>query len=72
MKQKDEKWAVFWCELLKPVLYEEIGARDVNRYLKEVCQKEVVFPDGRVACPSLSNLTQVYHSQIKYPVKSSC
>jgi len=56
MKAKDEKWAVFWCGLLHPILFEEIEAQETNQYLKELAQKEVVFPDGRAGKPSLSTL----------------
>jgi transposase InsO family protein len=44
---KDEKWALFWCSLLRPVLFGEIEAKDANRYLKDLAQQEYVFPDGR-------------------------
>ena len=27
MKAKDEKWAIFWCGLLHPILFEEIETR---------------------------------------------
>ncbi len=56
MNKIEEKWAVFWCELLKPLLYDEIEAQYANRFLKQVCQKEVVFPNGRLGRPSLSTL----------------
>ena len=56
MNQKDEKWAIFWCDLLAPVIYKEIEPEQVNQYLKQIAQKEVVFPDGKVAKPSLSRL----------------
>jgi len=56
MKAKDEKWAVFWCGLLHPILFDEIDASETNQYLKRLAQKEVVFPDGREARPSLSTL----------------
>ena len=56
MKPKDEKWAVFWCGLLHPILFEEIDASETNQYLKKLAQEEVVFPDGRVGRPSLSTL----------------
>lgn len=56
MKQKDEKWAVFWCGLLHPVLFEEIDAAETNQYLKSLAKKEVVFPDGRPGKPSMSTL----------------
>jgi len=56
MTAKDEKWAVFWCGLLHPILFDEIEASETNRYLKDLAQKEVVFPDGRAGKPSLSTL----------------
>jgi transposase InsO family protein len=56
MKPKDEKWAVFWCGLLHPILFEEIDASETNQYLKRLAQREVVFPDGRQGKPSLSTL----------------
>jgi putative transposase len=56
MNKKDEKWAVFWCGLLHPVLFEEIDAAETNQYLKGLAQKEVIFPDGREGKPSLSTL----------------
>jgi putative transposase len=56
MKPKDETWAVFWCGLLHPILFEEMDASQTNPYLKTLAQKEVVFPDGRSGKPSLSTL----------------
>jgi transposase InsO family protein len=53
---KDEKWALFWCSLLRPVLFGEIEAKDANRYLKDLAQQEYVFPDGRRKRPSHSTL----------------
>jgi putative transposase len=56
MRKKDEQSAVFWCGLLHPVLFGEVDASQTNQYLKRCAQKEVMFPDGRVAKPSLSTL----------------
>ena len=56
MNKKDEKWAVFWCGLLHPILFEEIEPSQTNQYLKQLAQKEVLFPDGRAGKPSLSTL----------------
>lgn len=56
MKDNDQKWALFWCSLLKPVIFEEIESREVNRYLKKLAGEEVVFPDGQKKCPSVSTL----------------
>ena len=56
MRKKDEKSAVFWCGLLRPVLFGEVDASQTNQYLRQCAQKEVTFPDGRVGKPSLSTL----------------
>ena len=56
MKQKDEKWALFWCDLLHPLLFDEVDPEQTQDFLKELCQKEIVFPGGRMGKPSLSTL----------------
>ena len=56
MKPRDEKWEVFWCGLLHPILFDEIDASETNQYLKQLAQKEAVFPDGREGKTSLSTL----------------
>lgn len=56
MKQKDEKWALFWCDLLRPVLFDEVGPEQLPDFLKELSQKELVFPCGRTGKPSVSTL----------------
>ena len=56
MTDKDEKWALFWCSLLRPVLFGEIEAKEANRYLKGLAQQEYVFPDGRRKKASHSTL----------------
>ena len=57
MRKKDEPWAFFWCSLLRPVLFEH-GRCEVStyRFLKELSEKEVAFPDGTYRRPSLSSL----------------
>lgn len=57
MRKKDEQSALFWCSLLRPVLFEH-GRREVSTYhfLKELSQKKVTFPDGTLRRPSLSTL----------------
>jgi len=54
--ERDEQWAVFWCSLLRPILFGEIGAKDVHRHLKALAQEAFLFPDGRRKRPSLSTL----------------
>lgn len=56
MKDKEEKWALFWCDLLKPIIYGDIEQEQINQYLKELAQKEVIFPDGTLHRPSVSTL----------------
>jgi len=41
----------FLCDLLKPLIFGEIEAEATNRFLKQLAQKEALFPDGR--SPSL-------------------
>jgi transposase InsO family protein len=57
MRKKDEQAALFWCSLLQPVLFEH-GRREIStyRFLKELSQKKVTFPDGTLHRPSLSTL----------------
>lgn len=56
MKSKDEKWALFWCNLLHPVIFGEIEKEQTNRFLKKLCLQEVVFPNGKRKKPSISTL----------------
>jgi len=56
MKQKEEKWAIFWCDLLSPIIYSEIEPEQNHQMLKELSSKAVVFPDGETKKPSLSTL----------------
>jgi len=56
LDKKQEKWAIFWCDLLSPVIYKEIDPDLTNRFLKQLAAKEIRFPDGRFGQPSLSTL----------------
>lgn len=56
MNAKDEKWALFWCDLLRPLLFDEVEKEQTHRFLIELSQKEILFPDGRTARPSLCTL----------------
>jgi len=56
LKQKDEKLALFWCDLLHPVLFDEVEPEQIQEFLKELSNKDLVFPGGRLAKPSLSTL----------------
>ena len=56
MDKEQEKWAIFWCELLTPVIYDEIEPKLTNQFLKVLAKTKTRFPDGRVGKPSLSTL----------------
>ena len=56
MDPKNEQLAVFWCDLLRPILYSEIPPEETNRYLKNLAQEPIVYPDGKCKKPSLSTL----------------
>lgn len=56
MHQKEEKWAIFWCDLLKPIIFEEIEEEGIHQFLQKTAETAVVFPNGRVEKPSLSTL----------------
>jgi transposase InsO family protein len=56
MRKNNEKWAIFWCDLLKPIIFKEIDGRSVNKFLKELSLKEHRFPDGTYKKISLSTL----------------
>lgn len=56
MDKNNEQWAVFWCDLLRPVIYSEISPEETHRYLKTLAQEKKVFPNGKYRNPSLSTL----------------
>jgi putative transposase len=56
LDKKQEKWAIFWCDLLSPVIYEEIEPELTNLFLKSKANEQIQFPDGRVGKPSLKTL----------------
>lgn len=47
---------MFWCDLLRPIIFEDIDPSGINWFLKQLAQKEVAFPDGRRGKPSVSTL----------------
>ena len=56
MDMQEEKWAIFWCDLLKSIIFEEIEEEGIHQFLQKTAQTPVVFPDGRIATPSVSTL----------------
>ena len=56
MNFDDEKWSLFWCNLLHPVIFGLIEERQINSYLKKLAREERLFPDGKKKKPGLSTL----------------
>lgn len=56
MDKEQEKWAIFWCDLLSPIIYGEIETELTNSFLKQIADKQIRFPDGQIGKPSLSTL----------------
>jgi transposase InsO family protein len=56
LDKDQEKWAIFWCDLLSPVIYGDIEPELTNRFLKATANEKILFPDGRLGNPSLSTL----------------
>jgi len=59
LDKKKEKWAIFWCDLLSPVIYDEIEPEAINQFLKGKAAEEVRYPNGKVGKPSLSTLRRM-------------
>lgn len=56
MRPKDEKWALFWCNLLHPIIFGEIEKKQTNQYLKSLIKEEYLFPNGKQKKTTLSTL----------------
>jgi putative transposase len=56
MRDEDQRWAVFWCGLLHPVIFGELAKGERNAILRQISQIAVVFPDGVKRKPSLATL----------------
>ncbi len=56
MRDKDEREALFWCSLLRPLLFGEVAAGAAAAWLRQTAAEEVLFPDGQRRKPSLSTL----------------
>jgi len=61
LNKEQEKWAIFWCDLLSPIIYDEIEAELTNRFLKQLAKKKIRYPDGRIGHPSLSTLRRKFN-----------
>ena len=56
MRDLDERSAVFWCSILRPLLFGEIQKGAVAPWLRTIAAQEVLFPDGKLRKPSVSSL----------------
>jgi putative transposase len=56
MPDEQERWAVFWCSLLGPLLYGEVPPEEAGRFLRQLSQQEHDFPDGQRRKPSRATL----------------
>lgn len=56
METQDEKWGLFWCHLLHPIIFCEIEKKEEHAYMRELSTQEIVFPDNTRKKPSLSTL----------------
>lgn len=66
MNKNEEKWAIFWCNLLSPVLYGEIEPDLWHRYIQSVCKDPILFPDGTLKKPSPRTLKRKLEKYRKY------
>jgi putative transposase len=56
MHPTEDDWAVFWCQLLGPILLDEVEPGERRRFLRELSQQQVKLPNGNTKCLSLSTL----------------
>jgi len=38
MHQLSEKWAIFWCDLLKSIIFEEIEEEGIHQFLQKTAE----------------------------------
>ena len=74
MEKEQEKWAIFWCELLTPVIYEEIEPELTNQFLKKLAKTKRSPTDGLVSRrypPCAANSTVTARADLTlWPVKA--
>lgn len=56
MNCADEDWTVFWCQLLGPILLDEIEPGERRRFVRQLSQRPVKLPNGQTKCLSLATL----------------
>ena len=52
----EERLPIFWCSLLRPLIYGEIPPQEAGRFLSQLASAEYTFPDGRRRRPSRATL----------------
>lgn len=60
MNTKQEQEAIFWCNLLRSVLFEDLDKDEIRQELRALSKNEVVFPSGVKRKPSLSTLKRKF------------
>jgi transposase InsO family protein len=61
MNEKELREALFWCSLLRLLIYGEVDDEERPRRLREIADHEVTFPDGHRKKPSLSTLRRKWN-----------
>ena len=56
MRPTEDDWAVFWCQLLGPILLDGVEPGERRRFLRNLSQQEVRLPNGLTKRLSLSTL----------------
>lgn len=56
MLPNEDDWAVLWCQLLGPILLDDVEPGERRQYLRELSQRPVKLPNGITKCLSLSTL----------------
>ncbi|WP_169704258.1 hypothetical protein [Candidatus Kuenenia stuttgartiensis] len=56
MKSKDEKWALFWCNLLHPVIFGEIEKEQNNLFSEKTLPSGGRIPQRKRKRPTYSTL----------------
>jgi transposase InsO family protein len=65
VRLEDEKWALFWCKLIEPIIFGEIEKKSINKYLKKVSETKHLYPDGKLKYPSISSLRRKLNKYLK-------
>ena len=56
MENSNEKWALFWCNLLHDLIFGHVESGEEGRYLRELSETEHLLPNGKTKKISYSTL----------------